>query len=149
LWKPALLWIRSFEVDYEGFLRLDQRARYPSVGAIKEDPQAQSFGALHGHKAHLPANMVNVIQPVQLRFVACGVALQLRNSILNRLPEPQTHVEAFLCSALTGHDKTSQLKRLMPKIVYRRPQVFPVVADTIEAFSSSPDYGIPKPCPIW
>jgi hypothetical protein len=39
-------------------------------------------------------------------------------------------------------NKTSELECVMPKIVYRQPQAFPVVADTIEAFSSSPDYGV-------
>jgi hypothetical protein len=86
------------------FSRPDQRAHQPGVGAIEEDPQTQSFGALHGYKAHLPANMVNVIQQVQSRFVATGVALQLRDAVLNRLPEPQAHIEAFLSSALTGHE---------------------------------------------
>src|ERR1700722_5007518 len=47
--------------------------------------------------------MVDVIQHVQSRFVATGVALQLRDALLNRLPEPQTHFEAFLSSALSGH----------------------------------------------
>jgi hypothetical protein len=72
---------------------------------MEEDPQAQSFSALHGHKAHLPSNMIDVIQPVQLRFVAGGVALQLRDALLNRLPEPQTHLEAILSSELSGHQE--------------------------------------------
>jgi hypothetical protein len=104
LWKPALLWIRSLEIIEKGFLRPDQRARNPGVSAIEKDSQAQSFAALHGHKAHLPANMVNVNQQVQSRFVASGVALQLRDALLNRFPEPQTHFEAFLSSALSGHE---------------------------------------------
>jgi hypothetical protein len=88
----------------EDFSGPDERPRQPGVGAIEEDPQAQSFCALHCYKAHLPANMVNVIQQVQSRFVAAGVALQLRDALFNRFPEPQTHFEAFLSSALTGHE---------------------------------------------
>jgi hypothetical protein len=91
-----------FRKDFSGS---DQRARQLGVGAIQEDPQAQSLCALHGHKAHLPANMVDVVQPVQLRFVASGVALQLRDALLNRFPEPQAHFETFLSSALSRHEE--------------------------------------------
>jgi hypothetical protein len=90
----------TYRQDFSG---PNQRVRNPGVGAIQEDPQAQSFAALHSHKAHLPANMVDVIQQVQSRFVASGVALQLRDTLLNRFPEPQAHFEAFLSSALSGH----------------------------------------------
>ncbi len=55
------------------FSQLDQRCGQPSFGAIEEEPHAESLGAFDGHKAHLPANMVDVVQPVQLRFVVIGV----------------------------------------------------------------------------
>jgi len=118
------------------------RARNPGIGAIEEDPQAQSFCALHGHKAHLPANMVDVVQQVQLRFVASGVNLQLRDALLNRLPEPQTHLEAFLSSALSGHEYNLEGEIAWASEICPRPHAFPVVADTNEAFLSAPDYGV-------
>jgi hypothetical protein len=90
------------------FLELDQRARQPGFGAIEEEPQAESLGALNGHKAHLTANMIDVIQPVQLRFVVIGVALQSRDALLNGLTEPRTDFESFLGSALDRHESTSE-----------------------------------------
>ena len=87
------------------FSQLDQRARQPSFGAIEEEPQAESLGAFDGHKAHLTANMVDVIQPVQLRFVVIGVAVQSRDAFLNGLTEPRTDLESILGGALSGHDE--------------------------------------------
>jgi hypothetical protein len=86
-------------------LELDQRARQPGFGAIEEEPQAESLGALNGHKAHLTANMIDVIQPVQLRFVVIGVALQSRDAFLNGLTEPRTDLESILGNALNGHEE--------------------------------------------
>jgi hypothetical protein len=60
---------------------------------------------LNGHKAHLTANMVDVLQPVQLRFVVIGVAVQSRDALLNRLPEPRTDFESILGSALDRHEE--------------------------------------------
>jgi hypothetical protein len=84
-------------------LKTDQRARLLRSGAIEEEPHAQGFGALHGYQAHLPAKMINVIQPVQLSFVVIGVALQPRDTLLNRLPELRSDLEYFVGGELNGH----------------------------------------------
>jgi hypothetical protein len=82
---------------------LDQRPRLPDSGAIEEQPQAESFGAFNGHKAHLTAHVVDVIQPVQLRFVVIGVAFQPSDALFNGLTEPRTDLESILGSALDRH----------------------------------------------
>ncbi len=87
------------------FLQLDQRVRQAGSGAIEEDPHAQGLGALNGYKAHLPANVVDVDQPVQLRFVVIGIPFQAGNTLFDRLPESRTNLEAFLGGALDGHGK--------------------------------------------
>jgi len=53
----------------------------------------------------MPANVVDVIQPLQLRLVVIGIPFQARNPLLNRLPEPRTDLEAFLGRALDSHGK--------------------------------------------
>jgi hypothetical protein len=84
-------------------LQPDQRARLLRSGAIEEEPHAQCFGALHGYQAHLPAKMINVVQPIQLSLVVIGVALQPRDALLNRLPELRGDLESFLSGELNGH----------------------------------------------
>jgi hypothetical protein len=60
---------------------------------------------LNGYQTHLPANMVDVVQPVQLRFVAIGILFQALDPPLDRLPELRTDLEAFLGGALDSHGK--------------------------------------------
>jgi hypothetical protein len=62
--------------------------------------------------------MVDVLQPVQLRFVVIGVALQSRDALLNRLPEPRTDFEAFLGSALDRHESTSERESLEAEVFF-------------------------------
>jgi hypothetical protein len=73
--------------------------------AIEEEPHAQGLGALNGYQAHLPANVVDVVQPAQLRFVVIGIPFQTVDALLDRLPESRTNLEAFLSGALAGHGK--------------------------------------------
>jgi hypothetical protein len=107
--RAALLSATKLTIDRSSLttalLQLDKRARQAGSGVVEEDAHAQRLGALHGHEAHLPANMVDVVQPVQLRFVAIGIPFQARDALLDRLPEPRTDLEAFLGAALDGHGK--------------------------------------------
>jgi hypothetical protein len=77
-----------------------------------------------------------------LRFVVIGVAVQSRDALLNRLPEPRTDFESILGSALDRHESTSERESLRPKFFRRRPQVSSLAADTTEAPFSAPDYGV-------
>jgi hypothetical protein len=85
------------------FSNSDERARGAGPGAIEENPHAQSLGTLDGHQPHLPANMVDIIQPIQLRFIVSRIALQAGNSLLEDLAESRTDFEAFLNSELKVH----------------------------------------------
>jgi hypothetical protein len=78
-------------------------AQWACAGAIEKDPHAQRLGALRGHQAHLSADVIDVIEPLDLRFVKCGALLKACNPLLNRSQKPRTDFEAFLDAALEGH----------------------------------------------
>jgi len=80
-------------------LDLDERARQASFRTIEEEAHAQGLGALNGYEAHLPANMVDIVQPIQLRIVVIGVPFQARNTLLDRLAKAGADLEAFLGGA--------------------------------------------------
>jgi hypothetical protein len=84
-------------------LQLHRRARRRGAGAIEEESHAKCFCALNGYEPHLPANMVNVVQPVQLCFVLIGVAFQTRDALLNGAAKPWTDLESILGRALHSH----------------------------------------------
>jgi len=73
-------------------------------GAIEEEPHAQCLSTLDGHKVHMATDMVDVVEPVQLRFIVIGVPLQPRDAFLNHLPEARADLEAFLGGTLNGHE---------------------------------------------
>ncbi len=124
-------------------LQSNQRSWQAGPRAIEEEPHAQGLCALHGDEAHLPANMVDVIEQGQLSFVVCGVPLKARNPLFNGLAEPGTDFEALL----RGASESSWQAHLFEQNVWRageisiaQSQVFPDAADTSEGWRSAPDY---------
>ena len=124
-------------LEFDGWLG---KAR---LRAIEKEPHAQSVGALRCNQAHLTANVIDVVQAIQLRFILIRIPLQACNSPLDRLPEPRTDLETLLDCALTHHDRHLGTHFLRLSL-FERPQVSSDAADTTEAEFSAPDYGLPE-----
>jgi hypothetical protein len=84
-------------------LQRNQRPRQAGSGTIEEEPHAQCLRSLYGHQSHLPADMVDVAEQAQLRFVVVGIPLKARNPLLDRLPEAWADFKIFLRSAAGCH----------------------------------------------
>ncbi|SPE29013.1 hypothetical protein SBA5_70103 [Candidatus Sulfotelmatomonas gaucii] len=63
---------------------------------------------MRSHQAHLPPDVVYVVQSIQLRFVGIGIVFQARNALLDGLTEPRADLKAFLGGALNGHGEYLQ-----------------------------------------
>jgi hypothetical protein len=47
--------------------------------------------------------VIDVVEPLDLRFVIFGALIEARNPFFHRSPEPRTDLEAFPDAALDGH----------------------------------------------
>jgi hypothetical protein len=71
--------------------------------AIKEEPHAQCLGTLCYHEAHVAANVIGILKPINLRLVAGSVPLESRNSFLNRFAKTRADFITILCGAVRSH----------------------------------------------
>jgi hypothetical protein len=83
--------------------QLDQGPWQPRPGAIKEDSHAQGFGALRSHQPHLSADVIDVVESIQLRLIVRRIPCQTCNSLFDSLTETRTDLKAFLGSAVRSH----------------------------------------------
>jgi hypothetical protein len=97
------LWKKTSCLQLITVSHLNQRPWQARSGAVQEDPHAQGLGAFCSHQTHLPADVIDVVEPVQLRLVVRGIPFQARDSLFNRLAEPRADLEAFLGGAIGDH----------------------------------------------
>jgi hypothetical protein len=127
-------------------LEFDQRAGQASAGAIQEQPQPQSFGALGGDQTHLAADVVDIVEVIDLRLVELGIPFQTLDPLFNGFTETRADFETFLSGARAGHGATSLGNFLgREKILSWRSQVFFLNADSSDVPFSAPDNGVAEP----
>jgi hypothetical protein len=92
-----------FHVFVADISESDQRPWKVRFRAIEKQPHAQSIGPLHGHEPHLPADMVAVFQQAHLRLVVFGIALQLRDPLLDGAAKPGADLKAIVAGTVGDH----------------------------------------------
>jgi hypothetical protein len=92
---------------YVVLIQREARARSSAgtggVRAVEDEPHAQCFGPLEGHKPHLPADVIAVHQLGNLRFVDLGVFLQARNPLFDIVAKPGADLKIFTDSTIGRH----------------------------------------------
>jgi hypothetical protein len=73
------------------------------MAAVEERSHAAGFGALHGYKAHVAANVVAIDKVGEPRFVVVGVLLETEDACLKGLAKTGADFEAFLSGAGDDH----------------------------------------------
>jgi hypothetical protein len=77
--------------------------REPRTRAVKKEPHAKRFGTLDDHEAHVAANMIGILEPIDQHLVARRISLQSCDSILNGPAEARTDLIAILHGAIHDH----------------------------------------------
>jgi hypothetical protein len=72
---------------------------------VKEEPHAESLGALHGHQLHLPADMIAVYQLGDLRLIGLGIPLQAGNPFFNHVAKTGTDLKSFIGCDIGDHGR--------------------------------------------
>jgi hypothetical protein len=96
---------------------------------------------LRSHQPHLSANVIDVVEPVQLRLVVCRISRQACDSFFDGLTETRTDLKAFLGGAIRSH--CGLLGAGLPeaaKFFSPKPQVSSIAADHTESHLLAPDY---------
>src|ERR1035437_5729792 len=81
----------------------NHRPGQPRLSAIEKQPHAQSLRALHGHQAHLSANMVAIFEHRRERLVAPGIRFQSRNPFLYGALKPRADLIGFIDGEIGVH----------------------------------------------
>jgi len=89
----------------KSYLERDEWEWQASSCAIEKEPHAQSFGALHSHQAHLPPDMVAILEQGDLRLVVSRIFLEPRNPLFNGLAKSGTDFIAFIGDTVGDHGK--------------------------------------------
>jgi hypothetical protein len=74
------------------YLQRDQRPGQADLGAIQEQPHAQSLAPLHGNQTHMPADVVAILQQGYLRLVEGSILFQPLNPLFYGAAKPGTNL---------------------------------------------------------
>jgi hypothetical protein len=82
---------------------LDQRLGQARAGAIEKESHAQGLCTLHRNQAHLPANVIAVVDPRHKGLVGFGITLEPGDAVFNRLAKARADLITFMGGEVADH----------------------------------------------
>ncbi|MGB7983777.1 MAG: hypothetical protein WCF54_01305, partial [Terracidiphilus sp.] len=100
----------------------------------QKEPHPESLGALDGHQAHLPADMVAVLKEGHLRLIELGVFFQAGDALFDAAAEAGADLKIFTDCTVGHHGGSFKRFRIVKglrlgKKILRRAKVFPICDD--------------------
>jgi hypothetical protein len=121
-------------------LQRDQRPGQAGLGSIQKQSHAQSLTPLQGNQAHMPADVVAVLQQGYLRLVELRILFQPRNPLFDGAAKPGTYLKAIAGCAVGHHGRLLERKLSLGKFL-KKVKVSSTFADTNDEDCAAPDYG--------
>jgi hypothetical protein len=86
-------------------LKRDKRPRHAGLRTVQKQPHAKRFSPLHGHKPHLPPNVVTIYKVPYLRLVKGCISFQSPDPVFNGAAKSGADLKAIVGNAAGDHGR--------------------------------------------